>query len=66
MTNEVSKAKELLGIMNIKQAIYLCEQLAERLPSINNTPPVWRHDEDRYRQFWIGVKLVLSVNETIV
>jgi hypothetical protein len=38
--------------MNTEQAIFFCEQLAERLPNINHTPPIHRESEDKYLQFW--------------
>ena len=35
-------------------ALILCEELAKRLPSINDTPPIHRLSDENYRQCWIG------------
>lgn len=49
---QLVEAKKLLVKMNKEQAIYFCEQLAKKLPNINETPPIHRQSEDKYQQFW--------------
>jgi hypothetical protein len=49
---QFTEAEKLLNKMNTEQAIFFCEQLAERLPNINHTPPIHRESEDKYLQFW--------------
>lgn len=58
---QVSEAKKLLEKMDKAQAIEYCEQLAEKLPNINLTPPIHRMDDDQYQQFWrFGVVAALN------
>ena len=57
----IAEAKKLLSKMNKEQAIFFCEQLAEKLPNINETPPIHRQSEDKYKQFWkFGVVSALN------
>ena len=59
---QISEAKRLLSKMNKEQAILFCKQLAEKLPNINETPPIHRQSEDKYQQFWrFGVISALNV-----
>jgi hypothetical protein len=47
--------------MNKEQAIFFCEQIAEKLPNVNETPPIYRQSEDKYQQFWrFGVVSALN------
>jgi hypothetical protein len=48
----IQEAEKLLEKMNKEQAILFCAELAERLPNINDTPPIRRLTEDKYQQFW--------------
>lgn len=58
---QLAEAKELLTKMNKEQAIYFCNRLAEKLPNINETPPIHRMAEDKYQQFWrFGVVSALN------
>lgn len=47
---------------NAKQAaLVCCEEIAKRLPNINETPPIYRNDDINYFQFWkFGVKRELQ------
>jgi len=58
---QVSEAKKLLEKMDKTQAIEYCEQLAEKLPNINLTPPIHRMEDEKYQQFWrFGVVAALN------
>lgn len=59
--NQIKEAKKLLEKMSKEQAAFFCEQIAERLPNINETPPIYRQSEDKYQQFWrFGVVAALN------
>ena len=58
---QIQEAKKLLEKMNKEQAIFFCEQIADKLPNINDTPPIRRMNEDKYQQFWrFGVVSALN------
>lgn len=58
---QMVEAKKLLNRMNKEQAMFFCEQIAEKLPNINDTPPIYRQSEDKYQQFWrFGVVSALN------
>ena len=58
---QMFEAEKLLGKMSKETAILFCEQLAEKLPNINDTPPIYRQSEDKYQQFWrFGVASCLN------
>jgi len=58
---QIQEAKKLLEKMNKEQAIFFCEQIADKLPNINDTPPIHRMNEDKYQQFWrFGVVSALN------
>lgn len=58
---QIAEAQKLLGKMNKEQAMFFCEQMAEKLPNINDTPPIYRQSEDKYQQFWrFGVVSALN------
>lgn len=33
-----------------------CDYLIDKLPNINDTPPIKRKGEEMYKQYWTGVK----------
>ena len=49
---EMAEAKRLLSIMGKKTALVFCEEMAKKLPSINNTPPIHRKSIENYMQFY--------------
>lgn len=49
---EKSEAKRLLSIMSKEVAIVFCEEMAKKLPSINDTPPISRKSSENYMQFY--------------
>lgn len=58
---QIVEAKKLLSKMNKEQAILFCEQIAQKLPNINDIPPIHRQSEDKYQQFWrFGVVSALN------
>ena len=53
----VLKFRQITGVGDIEAkdcSLILCEELAKRLPSINDTPPIHRLSDENYRQCWIG------------
>ena len=49
------------GIISAKFcARVACDYLIETLPNINDTPPIHRKEERKYRQHWMGVKSKLE------
>ena len=53
----VLKFRQITGVGDIEAkdcALILCDELAKRLPSINDTPPIHRLSDENYRQCWIG------------
>lgn len=51
---ELEEAKRLLKILNKKQALFFCEEMAKKLPNINNTPPIHRIERKNYMQFYLN------------
>lgn len=49
----IKEAKRLLTVLNEKQALFYCEEIAKKLPSINNTPPIKRKSDENYMQFYM-------------
>jgi len=49
---EKEEAKRLLSLMDKKTALIFCEELAKKLPNINDTPPVYRKSRENYMQFY--------------
>jgi hypothetical protein len=39
--------------MDKKSALFFCEEMAKKLPSINDTPPIHRKARDNYMQFYM-------------
>jgi hypothetical protein len=50
----ILEAKRLLILFSKDQALIFCKEVAEKLPKINDTPPVHRKSEDNYAQFYLG------------
>ena len=46
-----------VAVENAKIAV---EEIIKLLPNINNIPPKYRESEDRYFQYWYGVKNELN------
>ena len=58
---EIAEAKRLLSIMDKKTALFFCEEMAKKLPSINDTPPIDRKPRENYMQFYYnGVRLAIN------
>lgn len=49
---EMKEAKRLLSIMDKKTALVFCEEMAKKLPNINDTPPIYRKTRENYMQFY--------------
>lgn len=49
---EIIEAKRLLSIMDKKTALIFCKEMAKKLPSINDTPPIYRKSRENYSQFY--------------
>lgn len=49
---EMAEAKRLLLIMDKKTALVFCEEMAKKLPNINDTPPIYRKSRENYMQFY--------------
>jgi hypothetical protein len=47
-----AEAKRLLSIMDKKTALFFCEEMAKKLPNINDTPPIHRKPRENYMQFY--------------
>jgi hypothetical protein len=67
----IQEAEKLLDKMNKEQAILYCEQLAEKLPNINDTPPIHRLTEDKYQQYWrfgvvSAIKTITQKDESLI
>jgi len=61
---ELDEAKRLLSIMDKKTALIFCEELAKKLPNINDTPPINRKHRSNYMQFYYnGVRN--AINKTV-
>ena len=50
---EILEAKRLLSKMDKKTALFFCEEIAKKLPSINDIPPIHRKSKDNYMQFYM-------------
>jgi len=58
---EIVEAKRLLSNMDKKSALFFCEEMAKKLPSINDTPPIYRKSRDNYMQFYYnGVRSAIK------
>ncbi len=58
---EMAEAKRLLSIMDKKTALIFCEEMAKKLPSINDTPPIHRKSRENYMQFYYnGVRSAIN------
>jgi hypothetical protein len=58
---EMAEAKRLLSNMDKKSALFFCEEMAKKLPSINDTPPIHRKARDNYMQFYYnGVRSAIN------
>jgi hypothetical protein len=58
---EIAEAKRLLSIMDKKTALIFCEEMAKKLPNINDTPPNFRKAAENYAQFYrFGVASALK------
>ena len=58
---EIAEAKRLLSIMDKKTALFFCEEMAKKLPSINDTPPIDRKPRENYMQFYYnGVRSAIN------
>lgn len=58
---EMAEAKRLLSIMDKKTALVFCEEMAKKLPSINDTPPIHRKSRENYMQFYCnGVRSAIN------
>ena len=58
---EIAEAKRLLSIMDKKTALIFCEEMAKKLPSINDTPPIHRKSRENYMQFYYnGVRSAIN------
>lgn len=49
---EKEYAKILLSKMDKKTALFFCKEIAKKLPSINDTPPIHRKSPENYMQFY--------------
>lgn len=58
----IDEAKRLLSLMSKKSALILCEELAKKLPNINDTPPIYRKPIENYMQFYM-FRLPAAINE---
>ena len=57
----IEKGSESSGLVSAKFcAMVACDYLIDRLPNINETPPIHRKDESTYKQYWMGVKRKLD------
>lgn len=70
LQKEEDEAKRLLSIMSKKQALIFCEELARKLPNINDTPPIHRKSRENYMQFYMfgvpnAIKNILNESKTI-
>ena len=58
---EMAEAKRLLSNMDKKSALIFCEEMAKKLPSINDTPPIHRKPRENYMQFYCnGVRSAIN------
>jgi len=58
---EMTEAKRLLSIMDKSNALLFCEEIAKKLPCINNTPPNFRKEAENYAQFYrFGVSSAIN------
>jgi len=58
---EMEEAKRLLLIMDKKTALLFCEEIAKKLPNINDTPPIHRKSRENYMQFYYnGVRNAIN------
>ena len=47
--------------ISIKCALIVCDEISQRLPNINQAPPVYRIEDIHYMQFWkFGVPSYLN------
>jgi len=49
----VSEAKRLIGIFGESNALLFCEEMAKKMPNINDTPPIHRMPRENYMQFYM-------------
>jgi hypothetical protein len=58
---EMAEAKRLLSIMDKKTSLFFCEEMAKKLPNINDTPPIHRKPRENYMQFYYnGVRSAIN------
>jgi hypothetical protein len=48
------EAERVLKLFPKSYALIFCEEIAKKLPSVNDTPPVKRLSYDNYRQFYLN------------
>lgn len=49
---EMKEAIRLLKMFTKEQALFFCEEMAKKLPNINDTPPIHRKPRENYMQFY--------------
>lgn len=57
---EQSEATRILSVFNKEQAIFFCEEMAKKLPCINDTPPIRRKERENYRQHYYSIKRLIE------